>query len=110
MPEGTRTRVTLKIEAVRLDRQGASLHLKTKEFDRDVQLAIPALPPLQRGKVVELSFDFDNPKTRKAFSFHLLGEGRGAIRISDFSVVTEPLPPELIAVQAQGEDTEVLPH
>lgn len=110
MPEGTRTRVTLKIEAVRLDRHGASLRLKTKEFDRDVQLSIPELPALQRGKTVTLSFDFDNPKTRKAFSFHLLGEGRGAIRISDFSVVTEPLPPELIAVQAPEEALETLAH
>lgn len=108
MPEGTRTRVTLKIEAVRLDRNGASLRLKTKEFDRDVQLAIPELPPLQRGKSVVLSFDFDNLKTRKAFSFHLLGEGRGAIRISDFSVVTEPLPAELIAVQAPEDIVENL--
>lgn len=110
MPEGTRTRVTLKIEAVGLDRNGANLRLKTKEFDRDVQLAIPSLPPLQRGQAVELSFDFDNLQTRKAFSFHLLGEGRGAIRISDFSVVTEPLPPDLIAVQATEDSVENLAH
>ena len=110
MPEGTRTRVTLKIEGVGLDRQGANLVLKTKEFDRDVQLAIPNLPLLKRGQAVEVSFDFDNPQTRKAFSFHLLGEGRGAIRISDFSVVTEPLPPELIAVQTQEEALENLAH
>ena len=74
-----------------------------------MQLAIPSLPPLKRGQAVEVSFDFDNPQTRKAFSFHLLGEGHGAIRISDFSVVTEPLPPELIAVQAE-ESLENLAH
>ncbi|MBB2496583.1 LTA synthase family protein [Aquipseudomonas ullengensis] len=97
MPQGTRTRVTLKIEGTGLDRKGASLRLKTKEFDRDVALDIPDLPQLERGKSVTLSFDFDNPKTRKAFSFHLLGEGHGAIRISDFSVITEPVTDELVA-------------
>ncbi|MEK1906575.1 MAG: LTA synthase family protein [Pseudomonas sp.] len=102
MPQGTRTRVTLKIEGTGLDRKGASLRLKTKEFDRDVVLDIPDLPLLERGKSVTLSFDFDNPKTRKAFSFHLLGEGHGAIRISDFSVVTEPVTDELVA----EEDSE----
>jgi hypothetical protein len=110
MPKGTRTRVTLKIEAVRLDRQGASLRLMTKEFDRDNSLAIPTLPALKRGESIELSFDFDNPETRKAFSFHLLGEGRGAIRISDFSVVTEPLPPELVAAQAPETALDAAAH
>nr|WP_068825813.1 LTA synthase family protein [Pseudomonas sp. BMS12] len=110
LPKGTRTRVTLKIDALRMDRQGAALRLITKEYDRNTSLAIPALPTLKRGGSVELSFDFDNPQTRKAFSFHLLGEGHGAIRISDFSVVTEPLPPELLAVQAEEAEAEALAH
>ncbi|HSC84912.1 MAG TPA: LTA synthase family protein, partial [Pseudomonas sp.] len=104
MPQGTRTRVTLKIEGTGLDRQGASLRLKTKEFDRDVALDIPDLPRLERGKSITLSFDFDNPKTRKAFSFHLLGEGHGAVRISDFSVVTEPVTDELVADEGGEND------
>jgi phosphoglycerol transferase MdoB-like AlkP superfamily enzyme len=110
MPKGTRTRVTLKIDAVRLDRNGAALRLITKEFDRNNSLAIPTLPPLKRGESIELSFDFDNPETRKAFSFHLLGEGHGSIRISDFSVVTEPLPPELIANQEVDSAMEAAAH
>jgi phosphoglycerol transferase MdoB-like AlkP superfamily enzyme len=110
MPKGTRTRVTLKIEAVRLDRNGAALRLLTKEFDRDNSLAIPPLPQLKRGESIQLSFDFDNPETRKAFSFHLLGEGHGAIRISDFSVVTEPLPPELVAAQEPESAMEAAAH
>lgn len=110
LPKGTRTRVTLKIDALRLDRHGAQLRLLTKEFDRATQLAIPALPPLKRGESIQLSFDFDNPQTRKAFSFHLLGEGHGAIRISDFSVVTEPLPPELVANQAVDTALEAAAH
>ncbi|AYC33741.1 LTA synthase family protein [Pseudomonas cavernae] len=91
LPKGTHTRVNLKIRAVRLDKQGAKLLLKTKEFDRDVAALVPELPPLKPGKTLELSFGFDNLVTRKAFSFHLLGQGRGAIEIADFSVITEPL-------------------
>ncbi|WP_437884207.1 LTA synthase family protein [Pseudomonas sp. LRF_L74] len=105
MPKGTRTRVTLRIEALRMDRHGATLHLLTKEFEQDVAIEIPPIPLLKRGQPVELSFDFDNLETRKAFSFHLTGEGHGDIRIDDFSVVTEPLPVELVAAQQDEEDT-----
>src|SRR3990167_7300651 len=75
----TQTTVTLKIRALRMDKNGATLQLKTKEYDRDVDVAIPQLPLLTRNKPVEVSFTFDNPQARKAFSFHLLGQGQGAI-------------------------------
>ncbi|MDF5919616.1 hypothetical protein P4133_08555 [Pseudomonas aeruginosa] len=39
-----------------------------------------------------MSFTFDSPEARKAFSFHLLAEGRGIIEISDFHVVTAANP------------------
>ena len=91
LPQGTRTRVNVTIRAVRMAKQGAKLLLKTKEFDRDVAGLIPELPALKPGQTLNLSFGFDNLETRKAFSFHLLGEGQGAIEITDFSVVTEPL-------------------
>ncbi len=91
LPQGTRTRVNVTIRAVRMAEQGARLLLKTKEFDRDVAGLIPDLPSLRPGQTLNLSFGFDNLETRKAFSFHLLGEGKGAIEITDFSVVTEPL-------------------
>jgi hypothetical protein len=38
---------------------------------------------------LEMHFSFDNPQPRKAFSFHLLGYGLGAVEVSDFSVITE---------------------
>ncbi|MGE8496423.1 MAG: LTA synthase family protein [Pseudomonas sp.] len=108
LPSGTQTTVTLKIRAVRMSADGASLQLKTKEFDRDVALPIPELPRLMPGKPVEMSFSFDNLDARKAFSFHLLGQGRGAIEIVDFSVVSKPLETDLLA--AQNEDAEELPQ
>ncbi|MDX1297993.1 MAG: LTA synthase family protein [Pseudomonas sp.] len=104
--KGTQTTVTLKIRALSMDKQGARLHLKTKEYDRDVALPIPALPLLTRDKPVEISFTFDNPAARKAFSFHLVGQGRGAIEIVDFSVSSTPQAPEAKLLAAQeGLDT-----
>lgn len=102
----TQTTVTLKIRALRMDKQGARLQLKTKEYDRDVALPIPELPLLTRAKPLELSFVFDNLEARKAFSFHLLGEGQGAIEIVDFSVTSKPLEAKLLATQ---ENLEELP-
>jgi hypothetical protein len=108
LPAETQTTVTLKIRAVRADPDGARLHLKTKEYDRDVALPIPVLPLLTRDKPIELSFSFDNPEARKAFSFHLLGEGSGAIEIVDFTVRSTPLQSDenLLAAQ-EGPDSEL---
>lgn len=102
----TQTTVTLKIRALRMGKQGAKLQLKTKEYDRDVALSIPQLPLLTRDQPVEVSFTFDNPKARKAFSFHLIGQGQGAIEIVDFSVRSTPLedPEKLLAVQEPLEE------
>jgi phosphoglycerol transferase MdoB-like AlkP superfamily enzyme len=108
LAKGTQTTVTLKIRAVRMDKLGARLQLKTKEYDRDVALPIPELPLLTNDKPVEVSFAFDNPERRKAFSFHLLGQGTGAIEILDFSVTSKPLETKLLAVQTQPEDAS--PH
>jgi hypothetical protein len=104
----TQTTVTLKIRALQMNKQGATLQLKTKEYDRNVDLAIPALPLLTRDQPVEISFTFDNPAARKAFSFHLLGQGQGAIEIVDFSVSSTPLETaeKLLAAQ-EGLDAVV---
>jgi phosphoglycerol transferase MdoB-like AlkP superfamily enzyme len=91
LPQGSQTTVHLKVRALNLDKKGVQLLLKTKEFDRDVTLDIPALPLLTRGKPIDLSFSFDNLQARKAFSFHLLGQGRGSIEITDFTVSSQPL-------------------
>jgi phosphoglycerol transferase MdoB-like AlkP superfamily enzyme len=93
LPQGSQTTVHLKVRALNLDKKGVQLLLKTKEFDRDVVLDIPPLPLLTRGKPIDLSFSFDNLQARKAFSFHLLGQGRGLIEITDFTVTSQPLQP-----------------
>lgn len=74
-----------------------------------VLLPLPELPLLTRGKPIDLSFSFDNLEARKAFSFHLLGQGRGLIEITDFSVATEPLQPEHeLALAVPEEESELL--
>ncbi|MCY1556297.1 hypothetical protein D9M68_930350 [compost metagenome] len=91
-----------------MDKHGAQLKLKTKEYDRDTAIPLPELPLLKPGQPVEVSFTFDNLDARKAFSFHLLGQGRGAIEITDFSVISEPLEDKLLA--AQGDEDKALAH
>ena len=87
MPEGTRTRVRLKIRALASDTP-AKILLKTKEFEQDVALGLPEQMIVSAEQPLVMEFDFDNPTVRKAFSFHLLGYGTGAVEISDFSVTT----------------------
>ncbi|TWC43090.1 phosphoglycerol transferase MdoB-like AlkP superfamily enzyme [Pseudomonas sp. SJZ079] len=97
LPKGSQTTVNLKVRAVRMDSNGARLQLKTKEFDREVILPVPELPLLTLDHPIALSFTFNNLDTRKAFSFHLLGQGRGTIEITDFSVVSEAVTDELLS-------------
>ncbi|MDH4609886.1 LTA synthase family protein [Pseudomonas sp. BN102] len=109
LPKNSRTSVQMTVKVLRMDRQGAQLRLKAKEFERDVALPIPEMPPLKKGKPLTVSFAFDNPEARKAFSFHLLAEGRGVIEISDFRVTTEPLPAQAIATDDRGQVAQKRP-
>lgn len=87
MPEGSQTRVRIKVRS--LDRRhDALIQLKAKEFEKDVAVGLPGEMRVSADKPLEIEFSFDNPTVRKAFSFHLLGYGGGAVEISDFSVIT----------------------
>lgn len=88
MPKGTRTRVSLTIRAVDKG-HAAYISLKAKEFEQDVPMDLPTDVAVTSDQPLVMDIHFDNPQPRKAFSFHLLGHGAGAIEISDFSVVTE---------------------
>ena len=72
-------------------------------------LPIPELPLLKQGKPLKVDFAFDNPEARKAFSFHLLAEGRGVIEISDFRVTTELLPAPAVAAESAGQIAQKRP-
>ncbi|NIE78426.1 LTA synthase family protein [Pantoea sp. Ap-967] len=87
MPEGSRTRVRVKVRA--LDPQHAAyIQLKAKELEQDVPLGLPEEIRVTTDEPLEMEFGFDNPSVRKAFSFHLLGYGGGEVEVSDFSVIT----------------------
>jgi hypothetical protein len=88
MPKGSQTRVSLTIRAVDAD-HAAYISLKAKEFEQDVSMNLPTDVAVTPDQPLVMNLRFDNPQQRKAFSFHLLGHGVGAIEISDFSVVTE---------------------
>ncbi|OXR28103.1 LTA synthase family protein [Pseudomonas umsongensis] len=88
MPKGSHTRVRLTVRSVD-PQQNAYILLKAKELEQDVQLGLPAEMVVTADQPLEMDFSFDNPQSRKAFSFHLLGYGLGAVEVSDFSVITE---------------------
>lgn len=88
MPKGSHTRVRLTVRSVD-PQQNAYILLKAKELEQDVQLGLPAEMVVTAEQPLEMDFSFDNPQSRKAFSFHLLGYGLGAVEVSDFSVITE---------------------
>jgi len=88
MPQGSQTRVRLTVRS--LDpQQDAYILLKAKELEQDVPLGLPDEVRVSADQPLVMDFSFDNPQSRKAFSFHLLGYGLGAVEVSDFSVITE---------------------
>lgn len=88
MPKGSQTRVRLTVRSVD-PQQDAYILLKAKELEQDVPLGLPTEMVVTADQPLVMDFSFDNPHSRKAFSFHLLGYGHGAVEVSDFSVVTE---------------------
>ncbi|MBT9264910.1 LTA synthase family protein [Pseudomonas sp. MG-9] len=102
MPKGSHTRVRLTVRSVD-PQQAAYIQLKAKEFEQDVQLGLPTEMVATADQPLEMDFSFDNPKQRKAFSFHLLGYGLGAVEVTDFSVITQ-LPGQEDLMDAVPED------
>ncbi|ATR82347.1 sulfatase [Pseudomonas sp. HLS-6] len=88
MPKGSHTRVRLTVRSAD-PQHNAYILLKAKQLEQDVPLALPAEMLVTPDQPLEMDFSFYNPEPRKAFSFHLLGYGQGAVEVSDFSVVTE---------------------
>ncbi|MNO62272.1 Lipoteichoic acid synthase 1 [compost metagenome] len=87
MPGGSHTRVRVKVRSLDPER-AAYIRLKAKQLEQDVPLGLPEEVKVTADAPLEMEFSFDNPTERKAFSFHLLGYGGGAVEVSDFSVIT----------------------
>lgn len=106
MPKGSQTRVRIKVRSVGTQ-ENAYLLLKAKELEQDVALDFPAQIVLTPDQELEMDFAFDNPQIRKAFSFHLLGHGLGAIEVSEFSVTTElPEPPDALDESVEDDSAQ----
>ncbi|MBV4477076.1 LTA synthase family protein [Pseudomonas botevensis] len=105
MPKGSHTRVRLTVRSVD-PQQAAYIQLKAKEFEQDVQLGLPAEMVATADQPLEMDFSFDNPQPRKAFSFHLLGYGLGAVEVTDFSVITELPGQDDLLDELPADDTE----
>ena len=80
-----------------------TLALSTTEVNISAIEPGQAIVVTWQGKPLKVNFAFDNPEARKAFSFHLLAEGREVIEISDFRVTTEPLPQSAVAAEANTQ-------
>ena len=90
-PEKSKTHVSMRIKAVEAGDDGIQLKLNLRQYEHLVtDISYPPFPLLHTGEVTEIAFDFDNHKERRAFSFHLFGEGRdAAVKIEEFNVTVD---------------------
>lgn len=87
-PANSKTRVTIRVRAIQAPDDGVQLKLSLRQWENLVtDISFSDFPLLRAGEESTLEFDFDNPEDRKAFSFHLTGEGKeSAIQIDEFNV------------------------
>lgn len=87
-PEKSSVDVAIRIKALAAGDAGIQLKLILREFEQEVKdIRHPAFPLLREGEACDINFSFDNQKSRKAFSFHLVGEGAGnVIQMEKFEV------------------------
>jgi len=90
-PEKSKIHVSMRVKAVEVGEGGIQLKLNLRQYEHLVtDIDYPSFPILHIGEEAEVAFDFDNPKARQAFSFHLFGEGRdAAVQIEEFNVTVD---------------------
>jgi hypothetical protein len=87
-PKDSKVKVDIQIKAVSSPDPGIQLKLVLRQFEQVVgDIDFPSFPLLKPGEESHIQFAFTNPKPRKAFSFHLVGEGKdSAIQLQKFEV------------------------
>ncbi len=87
-PKNSRVEVDIRLKAVAAGNEGVQLKLVLRQFEKEVDNIIyPSFPLLQQGEDSHINFSFENPEARKAFSFHLVGEGlNSSIQLEKFEV------------------------
>lgn len=84
----TRTQVNIDLKLIEGNSNGVKFELQLKEFDQPSAEIPPLIGTLLPGEQRHIAFEIDNSKPRRAFSFHLLGDGEGRVQIDRFEVKT----------------------
>lgn len=94
-PANSKVHVSIRVKAIKAPKRGLHLKLLVKQWEfTQHDIAMPVFPTLHAGEESKVEFEFNNPKTRQYFSFHLMGEGKnGTVRMEEFTVTID---------QAQG--------
>jgi hypothetical protein len=70
--------------------EGIQMKLTLRQFEKEVAIEHPLFPLLRAGEEAHVQFEFNNPKARQAFSFHLVGEGLdSSIQLEEFEVTID---------------------
>jgi hypothetical protein len=87
-PKNSRVDVDIRLKAVTAEEAGVQLKLVLRQFEKEVTtIPFTPCPLLKTGEECHIKFAFDNPQARKAFSFHLVGEGKNSsIQLENFEV------------------------
>ncbi|MFZ5766955.1 MAG: LTA synthase family protein [Thermodesulfobacteriota bacterium] len=90
-PKNSKIHVSMRIRAIEADEHGILLQLNLRQYEHLVgDISYPPFPLLHKGEVTEIAFDFENPKQREAFSFHLFGAGNNAaVQIEEFNIIVD---------------------
>ena len=90
-PAGSKVHVSIRVKAVQAPENGIQLKLFIRQYEiltRDIPF--PEFPVLHTGEEGGIEFDFENPKDKKSFSFHLVGEGKNAsVQMLEFNVTID---------------------
>jgi hypothetical protein len=87
-PPDSDVHVSIKVKVLEAPPEGVQLRLILKMWEHTINnIPFPEFPVLHAQEEGKLEFSFNNPEARQAFSFHLVGEAKGAsIRMEEFNV------------------------
>jgi hypothetical protein len=87
-PPDSDVHVSIKVKVLEAPPEGVQLRLILKMWEHTINnIPFPEFPVLHAQEEGKLEFSFNNPEARQAFSFHLVGEAKGAIiQMEEFNV------------------------
>lgn len=90
-PVHSRVQVSIRVKVLQASAEGVQLKLILKQWESTIKsIKYDEFPLLHAEEEGRLEFTFDNQEARQAFSFHLLGEGKGAtVQMVAFDVTVE---------------------